>query len=108
MHSRTKRLLALAGIMTASLLMIPATSAAASTVPSVGQQQVVTAALQKGHVNSTGRTRLFATPYGEAYYYYLAPCTNFWYDTIINGRYHSTTHGGYISTDKAGSGWCGD
>ena len=37
---------------------------------------------------------------------YLPSCANFRYNEIVNGRYHNTTEDGWVSTDKAGPGWC--
>ncbi|MCX6405526.1 MAG: hypothetical protein NTV28_01260 [Propionibacteriales bacterium] len=107
--SRTLGLGLSAAAITASLALAVSTpSTAAPAHESRPASPAATADLHKVHVNSTGSTRLFATPNGEAYYGWLAPCTNFYRDTIVNGRYHSPDLGGYVSTDKAGPGWCGD
>lgn len=66
------------------------------------------AAPLKAHVNSTGWTNLYDSPYGANAIRPLAACTNFYYEGIINGRYSSQGLRGYVSTDKAGPGWCGD
>jgi len=66
------------------------------------------AAPQKAHVNSTGWTYLYDSPYGANSIRQLPACTNFMYEDIINGRYSSQGLRGYVSTAKAGPGWCGD
>lgn len=106
MYSRIKRLLVLVGIVAASLV-IPATSSPVSASIAPDQGQVVIQAWQKGHVNSNDSTRLFVSDHGETYYNVLGPCTDFWYDAISNGRYH-TNLGGWVSMAKAGPGWCHD
>ena len=66
------------------------------------------AAISKAHVNSTGWTYLYDSPYGANPIRVLAACTNFYTEGVINGRYSSQGLRGYVSTDKAGPGWCGD
>jgi hypothetical protein len=61
------------------------------------------------HVNSdVARTYLYRYSTGEETVNdrFFGPCKNFYYDTIVNGRYHAYELGGWISTDRAGSGWC--
>lgn len=103
---KTTKLFAFAGAVALSLVLAPAANAGSTATP-VERETVTAAAWQKGHVNSTGSTRLFVAPTGDSYYGWLAPCTNFYYDAVVNGRYR-TDLGGYVSTDKAGPGWCGD
>ncbi|PWW66776.1 hypothetical protein [Actinokineospora spheciospongiae] len=107
MSTRTMKFFVVTGAVAAALALAPATGSAAPAPTTALLQPSVAAAWQKGHVNSTGQTRLFAAATGDANYGYLNACTNFWYDAIINGRYR-TDLGGYVSTDKAGPGWCGD
>lgn len=69
------------------------------------------AAAYKAHVNTNvARTYLYRYAYGDETVNdrFYGPCKNFYYDYIENGRYHAYELGGFISTDKAGSGWCGD
>jgi hypothetical protein len=66
---------------------------------------------QKAHVNTNvARTYLYRYAYGDETVNdrFYGPCKNFYYDYIENGRYHAYELGGFISTAKAGSGWCGD
>jgi len=65
----------------------------------------------KAHVNTdVAKTYLYQNYYGDETVngQFYGPCKNFYYDAITNGRYHAYELGGWISTDKAGSGWCGD
>lgn len=101
------RLFAVVGAAVMGLVLVPAANAVASATAPAQREAYTVMAWQKGHVNSTGSTRLFVAPTGDSYYGWLSPCTNFYYDSVINGRYH-TDLGGYVSTDKAGPGWCGD
>jgi hypothetical protein len=106
---RFKMMATAAVLAGAALAMTGATSAAQADVQqaqSTASPDTITA-WSKGHVNSTGYTNLFASPNGDASYGLLNPCTNFLYDAVINGRYR-TDLGGYVSTAKAGPGWCGD
>ena len=66
------------------------------------------AAPQKAHVNSTGWTYLYDSPYGANAIGTLSACTNFYTEGVVNGRYSSQGLRGYVSTAKAGPGWCGD
>lgn len=65
-----------------------------------------------GHVNSNvDGTWLYSSPYGTERIEWLERCRNFDYDAIINGRYRTTDvhfsgNNGFISTDKAGPGYC--
>lgn len=65
---------------------------------------------QKAHVNSNvDFTWLYASSTGDLHYNVQLPaCLDFWYDRINNGRYFSPDLGGWVSTAKAGPGWCHD
>jgi hypothetical protein len=89
----------------------PAVSSAAT--PAAAPESGVAAPIPglKAHVNTNVvRTYLYRYAYGEETVNdrFFGPCKNFYYDYIENGRYHAYELGGFISTDKAGSGWCGD
>ncbi|TDP97592.1 hypothetical protein [Labedaea rhizosphaerae] len=96
MRSRALQALALSGVAAACVVLSPATSSAAPL------------ATNMAHVNSNiAYTWLYVSPYGDTHYnVQLGPCVNFYYDGIVNGRYNDITHGGWVSTDRAGSGWC--
>ncbi|MGB3438338.1 MAG: hypothetical protein WBA97_06250 [Actinophytocola sp.] len=86
---------------------------AAETAPAAAPHAsvVAPAAGLKAHVNTdVARTYLYRYYYGEETVNdrFYGPCKDFYYDQIVNGRYHAYELGGWISTDKAGSGWCSD
>ena len=82
-------------------------------IPAAASHESVVApmAANKAHVNTdVAKTYLYRYSTGDETVggQFYGPCKNFYYDTISNGRYHAYELGGWISTDKAGSGWCGD
>ncbi|MFI9012196.1 hypothetical protein ACIGNX_33635 [Actinosynnema sp. NPDC053489] len=91
----------MAGALTASTVLVPAAN-------STAEASDVTIMASQAHVNSNiTYTWLYVSPHGDTHYdVKLGACTNFWYDVIDNGRYHDITHNGWVSTDKAGPGWC--
>jgi hypothetical protein len=95
MRSYFLKTLAVASVVVAGVACMPATSSA-------------TALASQAHVNSNiSYTWLYVSQYGDTHYnIQLGPCVNFWYDSVSNGRYHDITDGGWVSTDKAGPGWC--
>ncbi|GAA3057044.1 hypothetical protein [Actinokineospora globicatena] len=101
MRSGVLKMLAVAGAVATGLALVPATSSAAGSGGT-------TAMASQGHVNSNvDFTWLYIGPTGDSHYNVkLGACTNFWYDAVDNGRYHDISHGGWVSTDKAGPGWC--
>jgi hypothetical protein len=87
--------------------------ASSAEIPAAGTPAsvVAPAAGLKAHVNTdVARTYLYRYATGDETVNdrFYGPCKDFYYDTISNGRYHAYELGGWISTDKAGSGWCGD
>jgi hypothetical protein len=105
-----KSALAAVPLLAAVLAQPAMVSAEASAVES-RDSVVAPAAAYKAHVNTdVARTYLYRYYYGEETVNdrFYGPCKNFYYDTIVNGRYHAYELGGWISTDRAGSGWCGD
>jgi hypothetical protein len=84
-------------------------AAEARTGASVRNDVAVTAQY-KAHVNSNVEyTWLYDSAYGEAHgTTKLFNCFNFYYDYTENGRYHAYALNGWVSMDKAGSGWCFD
>jgi hypothetical protein len=110
MHSKITRLLAVVMLSAAGLALSPVTSSAEPVRPAT--QGPIRIMASPGHVNSnvTG-TWLYNSPYGEERIEWLERCRNFDYDAIINGRYRTTDvhfsgNNGFISTDKAGPGYC--
>ena len=111
MRSRLVKAALAAVPLLALTLAQPAVSSA--EVPAAAPESGVVAPLAayKAHVNTNvARTYLYRYYYGEETVNdrFYGPCKNFYYDTIVNGRYHAYELGGWISTDRAGSGWCGD
>lgn len=103
---------ALAAIPLLALTLAQPVVSTAETPAAAPEHGVVAPlAAYKAHVNTNvARTYLYRYAYGEETVNdrFYGPCKNFYYDYIENGRYHAYELGGFISTDKAGSGWCGD
>ena len=98
-------------VAAAALVVDPATALADADCVSVAQASAVHSMAAKAHVNSNiNYTWLYDSPYGDAHGIALGPCVGFYYDTIVNGRYHAYGTGftGWVSTARAGSGWCFD
>ena len=100
---------AAASVLTATLVQ-PGTSSAETRTAAPQQNEYAVTAGMKAHVNSNVEyTWLYDSAYGESHgTTKLFRCFNFYYDYTENGRYHAYGLNGWISMDKAGSGWCGD
>jgi hypothetical protein len=109
-NSRRVALAVAAVSMFAAAVVSPAVSSA-ETPPAASErgEYAVTAGM-KAHVNSNvDYTWLYDSAYGDAHgTTKLFNCFNFYYDYTENGRYHAYALNGWISMDRAGSGWCGD
>jgi hypothetical protein len=102
MRSQSLRALVLTGLSAAAVAVVPATATAAPA----GHENVGTMDLS-AHVNSNVlETKLYSSPYGTTFHRCRPSCANFYYSEIGNGRYHHTGEDGWVSTDKAGPGWC--
>jgi hypothetical protein len=98
-------------LLAAALAQPVVVSAENSAAASHDSVVVAPMAAYKAHVNTdVARTYLYRYYYGDETVNdrFYGPCKDFYYDTIVNGRYHAYELGGWISTDKAGSGWCSD
>lgn len=110
MKSRHVALAVAAASVLATTLLSPAGSAAETRTGAPQQNAHAVTAGLKAHVNSDVEyTWLYDSAYGDAHgTTKLFRCFNFMYDYTSNGRYHAYALNGFISMDRAGSGWCGD
>jgi hypothetical protein len=92
----------------AATVVTPAVSSAESWTAAPKQGGHAMTAGIKAHVNSNVEyTWLYDSAYGDSHgTTKLFRCFNFNYDYTENGRYHAYALNGWISMDKAGSGWC--
>ncbi|MGB3438337.1 MAG: hypothetical protein WBA97_06245 [Actinophytocola sp.] len=106
MNSRRVALaVAAASVFTATVFSPTVSSAEPQPAPS---SKPVMVAGMMAHVNSDVEyTWLYDSAYGDAHgETKLFRCFNFLYDYTSNGRYHAYALNGFISMDRAGSGWC--
>jgi hypothetical protein len=101
--------LAVAAALVLAATVFPSAVSSADTrtaTPAQGEHAVTEA--MRAHVNSDVEyTWLYDSAYGDAHgTTKLFRCFNFTYDYTSNGRYHADGLNGFISMDKAGSGWC--
>jgi hypothetical protein len=111
MASRGIKIILVAGFVAAVALVSPGSGLAAVGCASAAPAGAVQPMANKAHVNSNiDYTWLYDSPYGDAHSIALGPCVGFYYDRIVNGRYHAYGTGfeGWVSTARAGSGWCFD